>query len=86
MLYLLIVCTVWLAVAIGLFVYEAVYYAKNPYMWNRRFEGMISLSDKQRWGCYVLWPLVIVGLIAFGIFLLVCLALEHIQDYRRKAR
>ena len=73
---------IWIAVAVGLFWHEARYYRKNPHMWNRRHEGMISLSDNQRYWGYAMWPLVLLGCVGFGLLILVARIFEYYSDRR----
>lgn len=86
MLTAIILAVIWAAVTIGFFVREDIYYTKHPEQWSRRFEGMISLSDSQRFWCYIVWPLVIVALVIYLLFLLVCAAIEQLQEYRNKVK
>lgn len=86
MLIAIILAVIWVAVTVGFFVREDIYYTKHPEQWSRRFEGMISLSDNQRFWCYMVWPLVIVALVVYLLFLLILAALEQFQELRNKVK
>ncbi len=72
---------VWAVVAVLLFVRESRYYRENPYAYDRRFDGLISLSDRQRHWCMVMWPLVVVAMIALLLLNLVVMAWDSFKDW-----
>lgn len=59
---------VWIGIVVFLFVDERLRYKHKPHLWARRHEGMISLSDNQRYWCYVLWPAIAFAFIAVVLF------------------
>lgn len=79
MIYFLLAVLVWVFVAIGCHRHRAAYYKKNPHMWNRRHEGLISFSDRQYWWIMTLWPLAIVAFVLYIVMIAVCAIIELIQ-------
>ena len=81
---------VWITGAFVLFWHEQRYYKKNPHKWNDRGRGMVALSDNQRYWCYALWPLVVVGYVVFLIFILILTPIgwwmERSRDGRYEAK
>lgn len=77
---------VWIVGAFVLFARERSYYKKNPHKWDRRFEGMVSLSDDKRYWCYAMWPIVIVGYVLFLVFILILTPIAWFVERRRDGR
>lgn len=78
--------TIWGFGAVILFLKEHAYYKKRPYAWQNRFNGMISLSDDQRYWCYALWPLMVCCLAVYCVLLVIALVVEYLCDRRYEAK
>lgn len=68
---------IWVGVAVALFIRRELYYIKNPYAWSRRHEGLISLSDRERYWWTWFWPVVLVVGVFFGAIAWVILMIEE---------
>lgn len=77
---LLIALLIWVVVAVGCHLRRKLHYQKNPHLWSRRHEGLISFSDTQYWWIMTLWPLAIAAAILYGVIILVCAVIEFAID------
>ena len=77
---------VWIVGAFVLFLHERAYYKKNPEQWSRRFEGMVSLTDNQRYWCFALWPLVLCGMAVAVVIALIARVFEFYSDRKYESK